>query len=86
MISGDLLEEWNPSVSFFVEDDLGLMKENVERWLHAKQLVLASGLELVAVVAEPFSLAVLHQVIQLFVDLVLPLFADLSQQLRAVLR
>jgi hypothetical protein len=51
VLRGDFLEEWNPSVSFLVEDDLGLMKEDVQRRLHAKQLVLASGLELVAVVA-----------------------------------
>jgi hypothetical protein len=86
MLIGDLLEERNPSVSFLVEDDLWFMKENVQRRLHAKHLVLASGLELVAVVAEPLPLAVLHQVVQLFVNLDLPLATDLSQQRRAVLR
>jgi hypothetical protein len=86
MLIGDLLEERNPSVSFLVEDDIGFMKENVQRRLHAKQLVLASRLELVAIVAEPLPLFVLHQVGQLLVNLDLPLATDLSQQRRAVLR
>ena len=91
VLIGDLLEERNPFVSFlfgswFVDDDLGLVKEDLQRLRYAKQLVHASGLDLVAVVAEPIPLTVLHQVVQLLVDLVLPLAADLSQQLRAVLR
>ncbi len=85
MLSGDLLEERNPFVSSRVEDDLGLIKGDVQRRLHATQLVLAGGLELVAVVAEPLPHAVRHPVVQLLVDLVLPLAADLPQQLWAVL-
>jgi hypothetical protein len=91
VLISDLLEERNPFVSlffgsWFVEDDLGLVKEDVQRLRYTKQLLHASGLDLVAVVAEPITLAVLHHVGQLLVNLGLPLATDLSQQRRAVLR
>ena len=79
MLSGDLLEERNMFVASLVVDDLGLVKEDVQRLRYTKQLVHASGLDLVAVVAEPITLAVQHHVGQLLVNLVLPLATDLSQ-------
>jgi hypothetical protein len=36
VLSGDLLEEWNMFVTFLVVDDLGLVKEDVQRLLNAK--------------------------------------------------
>ena len=86
VLISDLLEERTPFSTSLVDDDLGLVKEDLQRLRYTKQLVHASGLDLVAEVAEPIPLAVLHQVVQLLVNLGLPLATDLSQQRRAVLR
>jgi len=59
------------------ERDLRLENVDVESSLNSKHVRIMSWLKLITVVVKKFSFSMLHQVIQLFIDLGLPLFTNI---------